>query len=39
MPIEHLCVNGVAQISSAGLGNLINCCTETLVELEASMLM
>jgi hypothetical protein len=39
LPIEHLCVNGVANISSAGLANLIDCCTETLIELEASMLM
>jgi hypothetical protein len=39
LPIEHLCVNGVDKISSTGLGNIVSCCSETLVELEAAMLM
>jgi hypothetical protein len=35
IPIEYLCVNGMDNITSIGLGNLINCCTDNLVELEA----
>lgn len=35
-PIEHLCVNGLQNISSEGLAVVVDCCTETLEQLEAA---
>lgn len=38
IPITKLFVNGLSAITSVGLGDLINCCKNTLKVLEAALM-
>jgi hypothetical protein len=38
LPLNGIVVNGLYNISSLGLSQLIGCCTNTLVDFEAAFL-
>lgn len=38
LPLETLIINGLSSISIAGLSAMLNCCTNSLLDLEAAFL-